>query len=63
MTLRPLHELHDVMFRIYVRNVMFLVTLPFHVRGGVDGAPTRVNLAPAHRSCGANRVRDARWLR
>jgi hypothetical protein len=63
MTLRALHELQEVMFRVYVRNVILMATLPFHVRGGVDGTPTRVNLAPAHRSCGANRVRDARWLR
>jgi hypothetical protein len=63
MTLRPLHELQDVMFRIYVRNVMFLATLPYHFAGGADARRTRGDFIHADRSRCANRVHDTRWLR
>ena len=31
MTLRDLREFQELMFRAYVRNMMFLATLPYHV--------------------------------
>ena len=63
MTLRPLHELQDVMLRIDVRNVMFLATLPYHLTGEVGATRTLIDLAQVHRPPCANRVRDTRLLR
>jgi hypothetical protein len=63
MTFRVLHELQDVMFRIYVRNVMLLATLPYHVAGEAHTTRTRGDLTHADRSRCANRVQDTRWLR
>jgi hypothetical protein len=31
MTLRDLREFQELMFRAYVRNMMFLATLPYHM--------------------------------
>jgi hypothetical protein len=62
MTFRALHELQDVMFRLYVRNVMLLATLPYHVAGEMD-ARARGDFAHVDRSRCAHRVHDTRWLR
>jgi hypothetical protein len=45
MTFHALHRLQDVMFRLYVRSVMILATLPYHVAERVDGNRTRGDLA------------------
>ena len=31
MTFHDLHDFQDVMFRAYVRNVMFFAALPYHL--------------------------------
>jgi hypothetical protein len=39
MTLRNLLDVQEVMFRAYVRNVMFFATLPYHLAHEVRDRP------------------------
>jgi hypothetical protein len=63
MTFCALHELQGVMFRIYVRNVLFLAALPYQLAGEADATRTRGDLTHMDPARYANRVHDMRWLR
>lgn len=56
MTIPDLGELQGLVFRTWVRNVMFLVTLPYHLSQGA--APKT-----ARERASAVTGEDARWLR
>ena len=56
MTIPDLGELQGLVFRTWVRNVMFLVTLPYHLSQGASPKASRAR-APAVAG------EDARWLR
>jgi len=60
MTLRDLHDFQDVMFRAYVRDVMFVAALPYHLAQEMRRNPASGgNWEPPR----AGQHHDARWLR
>ena len=72
MTMRDLHELQELVFRTCVRNMMFLMILPYHLSQETarNRAPERASAdaddrrrAISGRPHSANRGEDARWLR
>jgi hypothetical protein len=72
MIIRDLQELQELVFRTWVRNMMFVVTLPHHLsqEAARNPAPERAWAAAGDR-CRAisgrppdgNGSEDARWLR
>lgn len=72
MIIRGLRELQELVFRTWVRNMMFLVTLPHHLTQGAALNPASerasavardrfrvISGRPPH----GNRREDVRWLR
>ena len=72
MTFGHLRDLQDLMLRAYVRNMMFLATLPYYLAGEMarNSAPEEPSAATGdlHRAVSEHRHRpcpsdDVRWLR
>jgi hypothetical protein len=72
MITRDLQELQELVFRTWVQNMMFLVTLPYHLsqEAARDPAPERASAVARDRfrviSGGpphGNGREDVRWLR
>jgi hypothetical protein len=54
MTFRDLNEFQELMLRAYVRNMMLLATLPYHLAHEMRRGRTGENLAPSARAKASN---------
>jgi hypothetical protein len=64
MIIRDLQELQELVFSTWVRNTMFLVTLPYHLSQAAprNPAPDRCRAISNRLPYGSGRD-DVRWLR
>ena len=60
MTLQHLLDFQELMFRVYVRNVMFFATLPYYAEQECRRKHARAKALEFPRR---HRCEDARWLR